>query len=525
MASTRGRRSTRALPDLVILDIGLPRLDGLELCRRLRGRSEALPIIFVTSREEEFDRVLGLEIGADDYLCKPFSMRELIARIKVLLRRAALAANAAGARGRGCGGAGAGAATRLKSGCWKPAACGSICSATRPRGRAAPLALTVTEFLLLQALVRHPGHVKTRDQLMQHAYPDNTFVSDRTIDSHVKRVRRKLEEIDPGFASIETVYGLGYRFTPDAPDSAATAEAPDAAGARPPKRDTPDGQHAVKWRLRPLWQFVRRASSRIAVRMLAFNVLLVFLPLAGLLYLDTYEQHLLEAQERSMVQQGRILAAALVRSRSRSTPKRSIASCARSASASKPACASSTPPAASSATPAAPAIRPSDPHSTTAAQSRRLPRRPAHTSIVRAAPHQMPAIATAAASASREAILYRVGSSVLLTRAAVARDVAGLVVRRRARAGTVLPPLDPGQIAQPASWPEVQAALAGRYGSATRLTRGGQRSVTLYSALPIRSGGSRRFAAAKSPASSSSRNPPTGCCRRSTTCGCASSKS
>src|ERR1700754_3400716 len=101
------------LPDLVILDIGLPRLDGLELCRRLRGRSEALPIIFVTSREEEFDRVLGLEIGADDYLCKPFSMRELIARIKVLLRRAALAANAGGGAGAGAGAgasAGAGAA-------------------------------------------------------------------------------------------------------------------------------------------------------------------------------------------------------------------------------------------------------------------------------------------------------------------------------------------------------------------------------------------------------------------------------
>jgi two-component system response regulator ChvI len=205
-----------ALPDLVILDIGLPRLDGLELCRRLRGRSEVLPIIFVTSREDEFDRVLGLEIGADDYLCKPFSMRELLARVKVLLRRAALAAGAANASGvAGAAGVGADAAEErlLEAGslrldlqrytaAWK--------------GR--DVALTVTEFLLLQALVRHPGHVKTRDQLMQHAYPDNTFVSDRTIDSHVKRVRRKLEEIDPAFASIETVYGLGYRFTTDNPD-------------------------------------------------------------------------------------------------------------------------------------------------------------------------------------------------------------------------------------------------------------------------------------------------------------------
>lgn len=217
-----------ALPDLVILDIGLPRLDGLELCRRLRGRSEALPIIFVTSREEEFDRVLGLEIGADDYLCKPFSMRELLARIKVLLRRAALAANAGGTAGTagaagtsGAAGA-AGSAGLLDAGAdaveERLLDAGSLrldlqrYTATW-KGRA--LTLTVTEFLLLQALARHPGHVKTRDQLMQHAYPDNTFVSDRTIDSHVKRVRRKIEEIDPGFAAIETVYGLGYRFTPD----------------------------------------------------------------------------------------------------------------------------------------------------------------------------------------------------------------------------------------------------------------------------------------------------------------------
>ena len=97
-AWTRGRHSQRALPDLAILDIGLPRIDGLDLCRRLRARSETLPIIFVTSREEEFDRVLGLEIGADDYLCKPFSMRELMARVKVLLRRAALVPGIAGAR-------------------------------------------------------------------------------------------------------------------------------------------------------------------------------------------------------------------------------------------------------------------------------------------------------------------------------------------------------------------------------------------------------------------------------------------
>jgi two-component system response regulator ChvI len=192
------------LPDLAILDIGVPRMDGLTLCRRLRARSELLPIIFLTSREEEFDRVLGLEIGADDYLCKPFSMRELLARVKVLLRRAALAGSrldaAASADPERVSKAGSLSLDLLRyTATWKDK----------------PLVLTVTEFLLLQALVRHPGHVKTRDQLMAQAYPDQTFVSDRTIDSHVKRLRRKLEECDPDFAAIETVYGLGYRFVPD----------------------------------------------------------------------------------------------------------------------------------------------------------------------------------------------------------------------------------------------------------------------------------------------------------------------
>src|SRR5262245_2476843 len=149
---------SQALPDVANLDIGLPRLDGLELCRRLRSRSEALPIIFVTSREEEFDRVLGLEIGADDYLCKPFSMRELIARIKVLLRRAALAAGAGGGVGAS---AGAGEERPLEAGSLRL----DVQRYTAAwKGRA--VALTVTEFLLLQALARHPGHVKTRDQLM-----------------------------------------------------------------------------------------------------------------------------------------------------------------------------------------------------------------------------------------------------------------------------------------------------------------------------------------------------------------------
>jgi len=185
-----------ALPDLAILDIGLPRMDGLELCRRLRARSERVPIIFVTSREEEFDRVLGLEIGADDYLCKPFSMRELMARVKVLLRRAA---HSGGSRQPSEEAFSIGDLlvdpVRLTVS-WK----------------GAPIGLTVTEFLLVQALARRPGAVLSRDQLMDSAYPDRTTVSDRTIDSHVKRIRRKFLSVDPAFSRIDAVYGAGYRY-------------------------------------------------------------------------------------------------------------------------------------------------------------------------------------------------------------------------------------------------------------------------------------------------------------------------
>ena len=187
----------RGLPDLVILDIGLPRLDGLEICRRLRSRSESLPIIFVTSREEEFDRVLGLEIGADDYLCKPFSIRELMARVKVLLRRAGIGDTAARAADDQVVSAGRLTIDPLRlTASWD--------------GRA--VLLTVTEILLLQALARRPGVVKTREQLMTDAYPDRVSVSDRTIDSHVKRIRRKLQAVDPSFDAIEGVYGAGYRY-------------------------------------------------------------------------------------------------------------------------------------------------------------------------------------------------------------------------------------------------------------------------------------------------------------------------
>jgi len=186
-----------ALPDLVVLDILMPRMDGLELCRRLRALSERLPILFLTSRDEEFDRVLGLELGADDYLCKPFSMRELAARVKVLLRRAAQRDEPAGGAEERVVQAG-----RLKLDLRRYQAFWGE----------APIPLTVTEFTLLHALARHPGHVKTRAQLMEEGYPNDAYVSDRTIDSHIKRLRKKLADADPSFDAVETVYGLGYRF-------------------------------------------------------------------------------------------------------------------------------------------------------------------------------------------------------------------------------------------------------------------------------------------------------------------------
>ena len=188
---------SKELPQLAILDITMPRMDGLELCRKLRARSETMPIIFLTSRDEEIDRILGLELGADDYLCKPFSMRELIARVKVLLRRLAFLRDPK---------------SQVVE---EPLRYGPLeldLQRYMVRWNDKPIELTVTEFMMLQSLVRHPGHVKSRKQLTKEGYPNDTYVSDRTIDTHIKRLRRKFEEADPSFAAIETVYGVGYRW-------------------------------------------------------------------------------------------------------------------------------------------------------------------------------------------------------------------------------------------------------------------------------------------------------------------------
>jgi two-component system response regulator ChvI len=201
----------QTLPDLAILDILMPRMDGLELCRRLRNRSEALPILFLTSKDEEFDRVLGLELGADDYLVKPFSLRELVARVRVLFRRLALTRQAAA--GEPLAAFDAAIEGTIEAG-------PLVLDLDRHEAHwnGAPVGLTVTEFRLLRALARRPGHVKSRSQLLEQAYPDDAYVAERTVDSHIKRLRRKLEAAARAGGdrepcdSVETVYGLGYRF-------------------------------------------------------------------------------------------------------------------------------------------------------------------------------------------------------------------------------------------------------------------------------------------------------------------------
>ena len=189
-----------ALPDLVILDIIMPRMDGLELCRRIRGVSETVPLIFLSSKDEEFDRVLGLELGADDYLCKPFSTRELLTRVKVLFRRQALAR---------------GEETKAEQTILH---CGSL-EMDNPRHsvrwKGQKVALTVTEFRILEALIRQPGFAKTREQLLKEGYPYDEYMSDRNIDGHIKRIRKKIAQLDPQFDEIETIYGLGYRYRAD----------------------------------------------------------------------------------------------------------------------------------------------------------------------------------------------------------------------------------------------------------------------------------------------------------------------
>lgn len=178
--------------DLVLLDLMLPGRDGLEICREIRGFS-SVPIIIVTARIEEVDRLLGLELGADDYICKPFSPREMVARVKAVLRRLQ-----------------------------PPSANGSdnllslLPESFRVRAGGREMELTAVEFQLLQALYHQPGRIFSRSKLMDMIYQDQRIVSDRTIDSHIKKLRKKLSELLPGSELIHSVYGAGYRYEPQA---------------------------------------------------------------------------------------------------------------------------------------------------------------------------------------------------------------------------------------------------------------------------------------------------------------------
>ena len=187
-------------PDLAVLDIKMPKMDGMELLRRLREKSD-FPVIFLTSKDEELDEALGLAMGADDYIAKPFSQRLLIARIRAVLRRAEMRARRAAERRRRR------SAAEIVRGrlVMDPAR-------HRVRWDGKDVTLTVTEFMILEALAQRPGVVKSRNQLMDVAYQDDIYVDDRTIDSHIKRMRRKFRAVDDEFGAIETLYGVGYRF-------------------------------------------------------------------------------------------------------------------------------------------------------------------------------------------------------------------------------------------------------------------------------------------------------------------------
>lgn len=190
---------TQTSYDIAIFDVKMPRMDGLELLRRLRQTSN-MPVIFLTSKDDEFDEAIGLNMGADDYITKPFSQRLLGERIKAVLRRAK---------------AGGVVTAAPQVGDEKIVQRGQLLLDPNRHAcswKGEPVRLTVTEFLILQALAHRPGYVKSRDQLMDAAYDDQIYVDDRTIDSHIKRLRKKFRRNDKSFDGIETLYGVGYKY-------------------------------------------------------------------------------------------------------------------------------------------------------------------------------------------------------------------------------------------------------------------------------------------------------------------------
>ena len=188
----------RKLPDMAVFDIKMPRMDGMDLLQRVRQKTN-MPVIFLTSKDDEIDEVLGLRMGADDYVKKPFSQRLLVERIRALLRRQEVMDG--DERGE------VETAQVMERGHLRM---DPLRHSVAWKGR--DVSLTVTEFLLLQALAQRPGFVKSRDQLMDVAYDDQVYVDDRTIDSHIKRLRKKMRTVDDDFSAIETLYGIGYRY-------------------------------------------------------------------------------------------------------------------------------------------------------------------------------------------------------------------------------------------------------------------------------------------------------------------------
>jgi two-component system response regulator ChvI len=193
------RGLTQRPADLAVLDIKMPRLNGMELLQRLRQTSTTaqMPVIFLTSKDEEVDEIMGLRMGADDYIKKPFSQRLLVERIRSLLRREQARQQPANNDPNSI----------LVRGEMTLDGARHVCT-----WKGKPVELTVTEFLLVKALAQRPGHVKNRDQLMDAAYGEAIYVDDRTIDSHIKRLRKKFKDIDNEFSQIETLYGVGYRY-------------------------------------------------------------------------------------------------------------------------------------------------------------------------------------------------------------------------------------------------------------------------------------------------------------------------
>lgn len=193
------RSLTQRPVDLAVLDIKMPRLNGMELLQKLRQSPAAahMPVIFLTSKDEEVDEIMGLRMGADDYIKKPFSQRLLMERIHALLRREQARAQPVGSDPNSV----------MTRGDLLLDGARHVCT-----WKGQPVDLTVTEFLLVKALAQRPGHVKSRDQLMDAAYGESIYVDDRTIDSHIKRLRKKFKVVNADFSQIETLYGVGYRY-------------------------------------------------------------------------------------------------------------------------------------------------------------------------------------------------------------------------------------------------------------------------------------------------------------------------